>query len=84
MTAYEILHEALCSDVGLAVQADSPDRLRLRLYAERQKQQKQGNRIFDDLSFFEHSDGELWIISRATLQKWRDSLESSQENSPGS
>ena len=79
MTPYEALYMALSADVGVAVHTDNPTRFRTQLYQERQKQQKNGNYDLDDISIFPMPDGEIWIIRRAVLEEWRNSLVESDE-----
>lgn len=75
MTPFEILHQALDAEIGIRVRTDNVNKLRLKIYSERQRQQKAGNFDFDDISILEMPEDELWLVKREVLRRWRDERE---------
>lgn len=72
MEPINLLQAALESEIGYEVKTDKPQRLRTKLYSARREAQRNGNAIFDEMSFFEMPDGEtLWIVKHSALQQWR-------------
>lgn len=72
MDAFSYLQAALNAEIGYAISTPEPSKLRTRLYAERQRQQKNGNYIFDEMSFFEVPPDSIWIVKHSALEQWRN------------
>lgn len=72
MEPVNYLYAALNARIGYAVVSDNPQRLRTKLYAARRDAQRNGNYIFDEMSFFELPDGQtIFIVKHSALREWR-------------
>ena len=67
-----LLRRALSAPHGVALEFgdfDKAERARGRLYRLRRALKRNGDRSFDELSFFMHPYGDLWIVRRDKLPR---------------
>ena len=67
-----LLRQALITPHGVALEMgdyDKAERARGRLYRLRRAIRRRGDRSFDQLSFFMHPYGDLWIVRRDKLPR---------------